>query len=110
MKAGVLDRHEHIEPIADFLRAIEPMPAVFDDYYVKRLHGTHVKQTGTKLEAAEAIRQDIRDFKARNGCDRLVMIWCASTEIFMEPGEAHANLENFEAAMRDERRVASRRR
>jgi myo-inositol-1-phosphate synthase len=58
-----------------------------------------VKQTGTKMEAAEALRQDIRDFKARNGCDRLVMVWCGSTEIFMEPGEVHANLENMEAAM-----------
>jgi myo-inositol-1-phosphate synthase len=99
LHAGVLDRHEHIEPIADFLKTIEPLPAVFDDFYVKRLHGTHVKRTGTKREAAEAIRQDIRNFKAANECDRLVMIWCASTEIFMEPGEAHSNLENFEAAM-----------
>jgi myo-inositol-1-phosphate synthase len=99
LKAGVLDKHEHIGPIADYLRTIEPMPAVFDDYYVKRLHGTNVKHTGTKMEAAEAIRQDIRDFKERNGCDRLVMIWCASTEIFLEPGTAHANLENLEAAM-----------
>jgi myo-inositol-1-phosphate synthase len=97
--AGVLDRHEHIEPIGDFLKTIAPLPAVFDDYYVKRLHGTHVKHTGTKMEAAEAIRHDIREFKEQNGCDRLVMIWCASTEIFMKPGEAHANLENFEAAM-----------
>ena len=96
---GVLDRHEHVEPIGAFLKTIEPMAAVFDDFYVKRLQGTNVKQTGTKMEAAEAIRQDIREFKERNGCDRLVMIWCASTEIFLEPGEAHRNLENFEAAM-----------
>ena len=99
LKCGVLDKHEHVEPIADFLKTIKPMPAVFDDFYVKRLHGTHVKRTGMKMEAAEAIRQDIRDFKERNGCERLVMIWCASTEIFIEPGESHANLENFEAAM-----------
>jgi len=96
---GVLDRHEHVEPVADFLKTIEPMSAVFDDYYVKRLQGANVKRTGTKMEAAEAIRQDIRDFKELNACDRLVMIWCASTEIFLEPGEAHRNLENFEAAM-----------
>jgi Myo-inositol-1-phosphate synthase len=99
IKAGVLDRHEHIEPIADFLRSIQPMPAVFDDFYVKRLHGTHVKHTGTKMEAAEAIRQDIRDFKKANKCDRLVVVWCASTEIFLEPTEVHANLEDLEAAM-----------
>jgi myo-inositol-1-phosphate synthase len=51
------------------------------------------------MEAAEAIRADIRDFKAKNGCDRLVIVWCASTEIFLEPGDVHANLENFEAEM-----------
>jgi len=99
IKCGVLDRHEHIEPIAGFLKTIQPMPAVFDDFYVKRLHGTHVKHTGTKMEAAEAIRQDIRDFKKANKCDRLVVVWCASTEIFLEPSEVHANLENLEAAM-----------
>jgi myo-inositol-1-phosphate synthase len=99
VKCGVLDRHEHIEPIADYLKTIVPMAAVFDAYYVKRLHGTNVKKSDTKMEAAEAIRADIRDFKKKNGCDRLVMVWCASTEIFLEPGEAHANLENLEAAM-----------
>ncbi len=99
IKCGVLDRHEHIEPIADFLKTIEPMPAVFDDYYVKRLHGTHVKSAPNKMALAEAIRGDIRDFKAAHACDRLVMVWCASTEIYLEPGEAHRNLENFEAAM-----------
>ena len=62
VKCGVLDRHEHVEPIADYLKSIKPMPAVFDDYYVKRLHGTNVKKTGTKMEAAEALRKDIRDF------------------------------------------------
>jgi myo-inositol-1-phosphate synthase len=99
IKCGVLDRHDHIEPIADFLKTIEPMPAVFDDYYVKRLHGTNVKKAPNKLQLAEALRQDIRNFKEANGCDRLVLVWCASTEIFMQPGEAHKNLENFEAAL-----------
>ena len=98
-KCGVFERHEHIEPIADALRAIKPMPAVFDQFYVKRLTGTNVKSGPTKLALAEQIRQDIRDFKAKNGCDRLVMVWAASTEIFMEQGPAHMNLENFEAAM-----------
>ncbi len=99
IKCGVLDRHEHIEPIADFLKTIKPMPAVFDQYYVKRLDGTNVKKAPTKLELAELIRQDIRDFKATNSCDRLVMVWCASTEIFIEEQAAHMNLESFEAAM-----------
>ncbi|TMB97401.1 MAG: inositol-3-phosphate synthase [Chloroflexi bacterium] len=99
LKCGVLDRYQHIEPICGYLKGIEPMPAVFDDYYVKRLHGANVKRAPTKLDLAEAIRKDIRDFKAANGCDRLVMIWCASTEIFLEEGPAHMNLEDFEAAM-----------
>jgi myo-inositol-1-phosphate synthase len=98
VKCGVLDRHEHIEPIADFLKSIEPMPAVFDQFYVKRLDGPNVK-TGSKAEQAEQLRNDIRAFKAANGCDRLVMVWCASTEIFMEEAPAHATLAGFEAAL-----------
>jgi myo-inositol-1-phosphate synthase len=98
-RCGVLDRHEHIEPIAGFLKGIEPMPAVFDNYYVKRLEGSNVKSAKTKLDLAEEIRKDIRDFKAANNCDRLVIIWCASTEIFVREGPAHTNLEEFEAAM-----------
>jgi myo-inositol-1-phosphate synthase len=99
IKCGVLDRHEHIEPIADALKAIKPLPAVFDSYYVHRLHGDNVKTGKNKLDLAEQIRQDIRDFKAANNLDRIVMIWCASTEIFMEPTEVHRNLENFEAGL-----------
>ncbi len=99
LNAGVLDKHEHIEPIKDFLEGIKPMPAVFDQYYVKRLNGTNVKQAPTKLELAELIRKDIRDFKEANTCDRLVMIWAASTEIFLEEADVHRNLESFEAAM-----------
>lgn len=98
-KAGVLDRHEHLEPIKDFLTSIVPMPAAFDQFYVKRLDGTNVKVAPTKLELAEKIRQDIRDFKARHDCDRLVMIWAASTEIFMVEAACHRNLEAFEAAL-----------
>ena len=67
-------------------RRIKPMPAVFDQHYVKRLEGTNVKTGKTKRELAEALRKDIRDFKAKHGCDRLVMVWCASTEIFIAPG------------------------
>ncbi|HMO96915.1 MAG TPA: inositol-3-phosphate synthase, partial [Tepidiformaceae bacterium] len=99
IKAGVHDKHEHLLPHQAFLESIKPMPAVFDQYYVKRLHGTNVKSGKNKMELAELIRQDIRDFKARNGCDRLVMVWCASTEIFMEESADHANLEAFESAL-----------
>jgi myo-inositol-1-phosphate synthase len=98
VKCGVLDRYEHIEPIADFLRSITPMPAAFDQRYVKRLDGPNVKR-GAKRELAEQIRADIRSFKSVNTCDRLVMVWCASTEIFLEEGPGHRTLESFEAAL-----------
>jgi len=99
VKGGVLDRHEHLEPIAAFLKGIVPMPAVFDQFYVKRLEGTNVKKGKTKRELAEALRKDIRDFKAKHGCDRLVMVWCASTEVFIAPGKTHETLAAFEKAM-----------
>ena len=97
-KAGVLEERD-IEPIADFLRAIKPMPAVFDNKYVTRIHGTNVKKGKTKRDLAEQLRQDIREFKARNKCDRIVIVWCASTEIFIKPGPQHATIEQFEKAM-----------
>ncbi|MBE0591758.1 MAG: inositol-3-phosphate synthase [Gemmatimonadales bacterium] len=96
--AGVLDGH-HIEPIADFLKSIKPMPAVFDQAYVKRLTGTNVKHGKTKRELAEQLRADIRAFKKQHGCDRLVVVWCASTEVFIQPGPAHKSLAAFEKAM-----------
>ncbi|HSR43532.1 MAG TPA: inositol-3-phosphate synthase [Longimicrobiales bacterium] len=95
--AGVLGR-EHLDPIRGFLSGLEPMPAVFDKAYVKKLDGPNVK-TGTKRELAEALRDDIRRFKEENGCDRLVMIWCGSTEVFLRPGAAHESLEAFEKAL-----------
>ena len=99
LKCGVLDRHAHIEPIAGELREVEPMPAVFDQSYVKRLDGPNVKRRASKRELAEALRTDIREFKAAYACDRMVVIWCASTEVFLEPGPAHQDLAAFEAAM-----------
>ncbi len=99
LKCGVLDKHEHVEPIADFLKAITPMPAVFDQFYVKRLEGKNVKKGKTKRELAEALRKDIRDFKAKHGCDRLVMVWCASTEVFIAPGPTHQTMATLEKAM-----------
>ena len=97
-QAGVLEERD-IAPIADFLKAIVPMPAVFDNKYVTRINGTNVKKGKTKRDLAEQLRQDIRDFKARNKLDRVVMVWCASTEIFIRPGPQHATIEQFEKAM-----------
>jgi len=99
LKCGVLDKHDHVEPIAGFLQSVKPMPAVFDQHYVKRLQGTNVKQGRTKRELAEALRRDIREFKAANRCDRLVLVWCASTEIFIAPLAVHQSLDVFERAM-----------
>jgi myo-inositol-1-phosphate synthase len=99
LNCGVLDRLAHIEPIAAELKEIEPMPAAFDQAYVRRLDGPNVKSQATKRDLAEALRQDIRDFKAAHSCDRMVVIWCASTEIFLEPGPAHQDTGALEAAM-----------
>jgi myo-inositol-1-phosphate synthase len=97
-KAGVLEEKD-VAPIADFLATIKPMKAVFDNPYVTRIHGTHVKTGKTKRDLAEQLRQDIRDFKAKNKLDRLVIVWCGSTEIFIRPGPQHATIEQFERAM-----------
>jgi len=99
LRCGVLDRLAHIEPIAAELKEIEPMTAVFDQNYVRRLDGPNVKSDASKRDLAEAVRKDIRDFKAAHSCDRLVVIWCASTEIFLEPGPAHQDLDALEAAI-----------
>jgi myo-inositol-1-phosphate synthase len=96
--AGVLDERD-IEPIADFLSGIQPMPAAFDSQYVSRIHGTNVKRGKTKRDLAEQLRQDIRDFRAKNSCDRMVIVWCASTEVYIKPGPQHATIEQFEKAM-----------
>jgi myo-inositol-1-phosphate synthase len=99
LNAGVLNKYEHVEPIADFLKSIKPMPAVFDRRYVTRIDGTNVKTGKTKRDLGEQLRQDIRDFKAANNCERLVMVWCASTEVFLQPSDAHMSLEKFEQAL-----------
>lgn len=99
LKAGVLDRHNHLDPIAKYLRSVEPMPAAFDQRYVKRLQGTNVIPGESKREWAEALRADIRRFRSENDCDRLVMIWCGSTEVFIKPGAAHQSLDAFEDAL-----------
>jgi myo-inositol-1-phosphate synthase len=97
-KAGVLE-DKHLEPIADFLKSIKPLPAVFDQHYVKRLQGANVKRGKNKRELAEQLREDIRRFKAEQKCDRLVLVWCASTEVFIAPGPTHKSLPAFEKAM-----------
>jgi len=96
--AGVLDKGL-LAQIRPELEAIKPMPAVFDQRYVKRLHGPNVKQGNNKKDLAEQLIADMRRFKAENSCDRLVMVWCGSTEVYMTETPAHATIESFEKAL-----------
>ncbi|HLS58112.1 MAG TPA: inositol-3-phosphate synthase [Paracoccaceae bacterium] len=96
--AGVLDAAQ-LESIRSDLEAIVPWPAVFDRQYVKRLDGPNVKKGATKRELAEQVIDDIRRFKSAHDLDRLVMVWCGSTEVYMQEGPAHATLADFEAAL-----------
>ncbi len=100
VEAGVLDRSRHLDPIRKPLESVAPMPAVFDPAYVKRLDGPNKKRAADKMELAEALREDIRRFRAEHECDRLAMIWCGSTEVFLRSGPAHATPEAFEDALR----------
>jgi myo-inositol-1-phosphate synthase len=93
--AAVLDR-DHLASIKPFLEAIKPMPAVFDRYYVKRLNGTHAKTGKSKCDLAQQLRSDIQKFKSQ--VDRVVVIWCGSTEIFLDPSAVHESVASFERA------------
>lgn len=97
---GVMDREHLIEPVADFLKSIKPMPAVFDHDYCKRIQGTNVKKAATKYEYVEMLREDIRNFKKKSKCDRIVMIWCASTEKYITVHPVHKTLKNFEKGLK----------
>ena len=96
--AGVLEAGL-LEQIRPELEAVKPMSAVFDRRYVKRLDGPNVKKGKNKKDLAEQLCEDMRRFKQENGCDRLVMVWCGSTEVFLTESPAHATLEAFEKAL-----------
>ena len=100
MYAEVL-KEKDINPVRDELEQIVPMPAAFDKNYAKRLDGDNVKQGLTRWQMVEALRQDIRDFKAQKGCERVVVLWAASTEIYVPINEqVHYQLSDLEAAMK----------
>ncbi|MGB9836156.1 MAG: inositol-3-phosphate synthase [Candidatus Saccharicenans sp.] len=99
-KAGVL-RKEHLDPVRDELEKIKPLPAVFDRNYVKKLDGPNKKTGATKYDLALQLMDDIKKFKEENGLSRLVMIWCASTEVFLKPDPVHATVESLEKAMKE---------
>jgi myo-inositol-1-phosphate synthase len=99
--AGVLEER-HIGQVADELAAVRPMPAAFYPGDVKRLHGTHLKKATSKREMVEQIREDIRTFKRDNGVDRVVAVWCGSTERYVEPSAAHQSIESFEKGLEND--------
>ena len=100
MYAEVL-KEKDINPVREELEQIVPMPAAFDKNYAKRLDGDNVKASLTRWEMVEALRKDIRDFKAQKGCERVVVLWAASTEIYVPINEqVHYQLADLENAMK----------
>ncbi len=88
-----------LEKLRQPLEAIQPMKAVFDQNYVKRIHGPNVKSAGSKMDHAEMLMEDIRQFQESTGAARLVMIWCGSTEVFHKPAAVHQTLKEFECGL-----------
>ena len=97
-KAGVLN-NEHLAALQPFLETVKPWPAVFDPVYVKKLHGENVKKGKSKRDLAEQVEADIARFKKDNGLDRMVMVWCGSTEVYRQAGEVHSTIEKFEKGL-----------
>ncbi len=100
LKAGVLNR-ETIEELRPFLENVKPMKAVFDRRYVKNLDGTWVKKGKNLFDLAGQLMDDMRTFKEKNKCDRLVIVWCASTEVFLKPSKVHQSVEVFEKGLKE---------
>src|SRR5713226_5007329 len=97
-RAGVLEP-SLLEPLREPLSAIRPMKAVFDHDYVKRIIGPNVKDKGTKMDKAEMLMEDIRNFRQTSGASRLAMIWCGSTEVFHKAAAVHQTLKDFECGL-----------
>jgi len=96
-KAGVLKKSD-LDAVKEPLQQLKPFAGAFDQNFVKKLEGKHVKK-GTRRELADQVIQDIENFKKQSGAKRIVVIWCGSTEVFIQPGPAHASLKAFEAAL-----------
>jgi len=92
----------HLDPIKDELSQVKAMKGAFNPEYVKRLNGTHVKEAKNKAELVEQLREDIRTFKKDNGLERVVAVWCGSTEIYVEPADVHQSVEAFEKGLQDD--------
>jgi len=100
LNAGVLEK-ELLDQVREDIEHITPWKAVFDQNYVKKLHGDHVKKADTKYDYAQMLTEDIQKFKEEHDLDRMVMVWCASTEVFMKRDPVHQTVESFEKAMRE---------
>ncbi len=100
IRAGVLE-HKHIDPLRKELEAIKPMKAVFDPNYVSRISGPNVKKGSSKMDLAHQLMTDIQQFKKSNKCDRLVMVWCGSTEKYQTQTAVHQNSASFERGLQD---------
>ena len=98
-KAGVLER-ELLDSVKGFLESIKPMPAVFDSKYVKKLDGTNKKKGDNWWDLAQQLKDDIARFKEEKGLERVVMIWCGSTEVYIEKQPVHETIEAFEAGLK----------
>jgi len=99
--------NEHIELVKNELMAIKPMKAVFDKKYVKKLDGKHIKHADTKYELAQMLMDDIKQFKEKHDLTNVIMVWCASTEIYIEEQEVHKSLENFEKGLKENNEAIS---
>ncbi|MET0464743.1 MAG: inositol-3-phosphate synthase [Chitinophagaceae bacterium] len=100
MHAKVLDANMLFQIKAE-LEAIRPMKAVFDRTFVKNLDGTYIKTGTDKMDLAKQVMDDIENFKEANDLDRVVMVWCGSTEIYFEASEVHNSIEAFEQGLKD---------
>jgi len=98
--AGVLPA-EMLAQVRRELESVKPWPGVFEQAYVRNLHGTHVKSAPTKMHLAEAVMRDIEGFMGSHGLRRAVMVWCGSTEVYLEPGPVHQTLEAFEKGLKE---------
>jgi myo-inositol-1-phosphate synthase len=100
LKAGVLEKNL-LDELKDVIRETTPMPAVFDKRYVRKLKGNHSKKGKTKMDLAEQLMDDIGNFKKENQLDHLVMVWCASTEVYRKRSEVHSSIGSFEDGLKD---------
>jgi myo-inositol-1-phosphate synthase len=105
-RSQVLD-DKHLDPVREELSAVRPMKAVFDQNWVRRLSGPHVKDIANKYDQAQALIEDIHRFKSDNNCSRLVSIWCGSTEVHTDLQPVHLDPDSFVKGLRDNHEAIS---